>query len=90
MKKTIILLSILCTALPVFAGDFFGDLFNPDGKEYVYSIGDKQIHYTTDENGKKYVYSIGDKQIHYTTDENGKKYVYSIGDKQIHYTTNEK
>ena len=69
MKKTIILLSILCTALPVFAGDFFGDLFNPDGETYVYSIGDKQIHYTTDENGKKYVYSIGDKQIHYTTNE---------------------
>ena len=49
MKKIIILLLILCTALPVFAGDFFGDLFNPDGKEYVYSIGDKRIHYLTNE-----------------------------------------
>ena len=69
MKKTIILLSILCTALPVFAGDFFGDLFNPDGEKYVCRIGDERVHYLTDENGKKYVCRIGNKRVHYFTNE---------------------
>ena len=65
MKKTFLILALLFTSLPVLAGDFFGDLFNPDGDKYVEWIGDKQIHYATDENGKKYVEWIGGIQVHY-------------------------
>ena len=65
MKKIIILLSILCTALPVFAGDFFGDLFNPDSERYVYSIGNQGVQYAIGKDGKRYVYSIGDQGVQY-------------------------
>lgn len=85
MKKTFLTLTLLCLSLPVCAGDFFGDLFNPDTEKHVTRIGDEQVLYATDKNGNRYVYSIGNKRILYATDKNGKKYVYSIGNKRIIY-----
>ena len=70
MKKLIIFLLLICTSLPVLAGNFFGELFNPDGDKYVYSIGGQAVQYAIDENGQKYVYSIGGQAVQYAIDKN--------------------
>ena len=85
MKKTFLILALLFTSLPVLAGDFFGDLFNPDDNKYVYSIGGQAVQYAIDENGQKYVYSIGGQAVQYAIDKNGQKYVYSIGGQAVQY-----